>query len=137
MNVSSKRDLSIVKIVLVITFISLGLILLFFNQNPIDLFLGVFFLLIGLYSLIYLVKANKSLNSYSNLTNYDERSEINRLKAADISFKFLFISINTLIVFYAVNPVTIEIFLAFLSPIMAFAFIIYFSYYYWNERRIE
>jgi hypothetical protein len=137
MNVISKGNPSIVKILMVIIFITLGLILLYLNQNLIDLFLGAFFLLIGLFLAFYLVKAKKSFNSYSNLTNYDERSEINRLKASDLSFKFLLVTINAIILFNALNPVSIEVFLAFLSSLMAFAIILYFSFYHWNERRIE
>ncbi|MHA2104719.1 MAG: hypothetical protein ACW981_14930 [Candidatus Hodarchaeales archaeon] len=138
MNKNYKRKLSLLYLFLIVVlFISLGLTLLYFNQNPVDLLLGAFFLILGLFFMLYLIKTNKSLNSYSNLSNYDERSEINRLKAADISFKFLFVSINVLILLQAVNPVPVEIFLAFLSPIMAFAIILYFSYYYYHERSIE
>lgn len=138
MNQKNNRKLSLVYLFfIVILFISIGLILLYFNQNPIDLLLGAFFLILGISFMLYLIKTNKSVNSYSSLTNYDERSEINRLKAADISFKFLFVSINALILFQALNPVSVEVFLAFLSPIMAFAIILYFGNYYWNERRTE
>ena len=134
MNINKKKKNSIVKILLVIFFISIGLILLYFNNNLIELLFGSFFLILGLFLFLYYIK---SRNSDSNSTNFDERSEINRLKAADLSFKFLFITINGLLLLYAFNPVTIEIFLAFLSPIMAFAIIIYFCYFYWNEIRTE
>lgn len=134
MDINKKNKYSFVKVLLITFFISIGLILSYFNSNLIELFLGSFFLILGVLLFLYYIKFR---NSATNLTNFDERSEINRLKAADFSFKFLFLTINGLLLFYFLNPVNIEIFLALLSPLIAFSIIIYFSYFYWNERRIE
>ena len=137
MNINKKRELTIIKMLLVIFFIFLGSILLYFNNNSIELLLGAFFLILGVIIFLYFIKTTRSSNLNPNLTDFDERSEINRLKAADLSFKFLFLTINGLLIIYALNPITIEIFIALLSPLMAFAIVIYFGYYYWNERGIE
>ena len=136
MNFKLKTSNFLVKASITILFISTGLLLLYFIQNIIDLILGIFFLSVGTILLLYLIKANKSLDSYSKATNFDERSEINRLKASDLSFKFLFVSINILILVYALNPIPVEIFVAFLSPLLAFSIIIYLGYFYWHEKEM-
>ena len=133
MNNHTQEKFSFLKPILILIFISLGLLLLYFNQNTIELTLGAFFILLGI---IIFFKGRKT-NLSSNLVSYDERSELTRLRGADLSFKFLFITINILIILFTLNPAKLEVFFAFLGPIMAVSIVIYFGYYYWNERMSE
>ena len=127
----------LVKLLIIIFFISIGLLLLLFNRNEIELSFGVIFLFVGLILLYYFIKNNPVQNKTLKPVSYDERSEINRLRASDLSFRFMFISINLLIILYALNWVPDNIIIVFLGPIVGLSVIIYFMYFYLTERQVE
>lgn len=134
---TKKRIFNPIKITIMILFLILGLILLYINQNIIELSLAILFIVISLILFLITIRNNNLFNS-STLTNqYDERSELTRLRGADLSFKFLFVSLSIIIIVFALYPSSSEVFLAFLGPILAFSILIYMTYFYWNERSTE
>ena len=66
---------------------------------------------------------------------HDERSERNRLKAAEVGFRFLFVSLLILILFNAMNIIDEIIFVAMTGPIIAIGVTLYYIGYYWFEQR--
>ncbi|MFW9992781.1 MAG: hypothetical protein ACFFD4_12095 [Candidatus Odinarchaeota archaeon] len=66
---------------------------------------------------------------------HDERSAINRLKAADIGFRFYFTAFSVMIFLYALDLFDEIIFVSLTGPVVAAGTVLYFYFYYSYERR--
>lgn len=137
MGLQERQNKFFGKLFIIIFFICIGLLLLLFNNNEIELLFGASFFGIGILLLYFFVKSSFTIPRESHIISYDERSEINRLKASDISFRFLFIAISLLLVLYALNWVPDHVIIILLGPIVGLSIIIYFLYFYWSEKQVE
>ena len=134
MNKPTKISYTI-KLFIVLILISIGLFSIYFNNNFVELSLGIFLLFLGVIFLFLFMNKNKKIKKLQNTFDYDERSEINRLKASDISFKFIFVSINLLFILNGLNWIPDNILVAFLGPISAISILLYITFFYWTEKR--
>lgn len=130
------RQSEIIKLFIVLILISTGLLTIYYQVNLVELSLGVFLLFIGIITLFFFINKNRNISKHQNTFEFDERSEINRLKASDISFKFIFISINILFILNGLNWIPANIIVAFLGPISAISILLYIGLFFWTERRI-
>lgn len=135
MNRSSKIS-DTIKLLIALILISIGLISIYFNNNLVELSLGIFLLFIGVIFLFFFMNKNKKIRKLQNNFDYDERSELNRLKASDLSFKFIFVTINILFILNGLNWIPDNILVAFLGPLIAISILIYIGFFFWSEKRL-
>ena len=119
----------------IIVFILIAVVGLFSSNNIIDQLLRGFFVIPGMIILFLSFREFKVKRTTKLIIKHDERSKINRLKAADLAFKFLFVSLATLIVLNAVNLINEIAFVAMTGPIIAIGVSFYFICFYWFEKR--
>ncbi|MFW9780511.1 MAG: hypothetical protein ACFFE8_16845 [Candidatus Heimdallarchaeota archaeon] len=113
----------------------MGLFSFFSSINTLDQLLGGFLIIPGLMILIYSYREFKYRRKGVIAIRHDERSEINRLKAADGAFRFFFVSLAFLILINGIGIIDEVIFVALTGPIVAVGIIIYYIEFYWAERR--
>jgi zinc transporter ZupT len=103
-----------------------------------DLFyqvLSVFLIIPGTLILLYSFREFKNRQVEKPHIKHDERSEKNRLKAADLGFRFLFVIFLILILLNAIKVINEIVFVAVTGPIIAVGITLYYIGYYWFERR--
>jgi Ca2+/Na+ antiporter len=125
----------VIPILLGVTLILMGVLGLFSSENTLDILLSGFFVIPGTLLLLYSFTEFKQRQKRVSIIRHDERSEINRLKATDWSFRFLYISLMILIVLNAINLVDNIVFVALTGPIIAVGISLHYFLYYWYERR--
>ncbi len=103
-----------------------------------DLFyqlLSGFLIIPGILILLYSFKEFKHRRESQLTIKHDERSERNRLRAAELAFRFFFVSLSILILLNAMNVINEIIFVAVTGPIIAVGVTLYYLGYYWFEQR--
>jgi len=125
----------VIPILLGVVLILMGVLGLFTSENALDILLSGFFIIPGTLLLLYSFKQFKQRQKKVSIIRHDERSELNRLKATDWSFRFLYISLLVLIVLNAINLVNNIVFVALTGPIIAVGITLHYFLYYWYERR--
>lgn len=128
----------VIPILLSVALILMGVLGLFTSENTLNILLSGFFIIPGTLLLLYSYKEFKKRQKRQkrvSIIRHDERSEKNRLKATDWSFRFLYISLMVLIVLNAINLVNNIVFVALTGPIIAVGISLHYFLYYWYERR--
>ena len=125
----------VIPILLGVILILIGVLSLFTSENTLDILLSGFLIIPGTLLLLYSFKEFKQRHKRVQIIRHDERSELNRLKATDWSFRFLYISLMVLIVLNAINLVNNIVFVALTGPIIALGITLHYFLYYWYERR--
>jgi len=125
----------VIPILLSVALILMGVLGLFTSENTLNILLSGFFIIPGTLLLLYSFKQFKQRQKKVSIIRHDERSELNRLKATDWSFRFLYISLLVLIVLNAINLVNNIVFVALTGPIIAVGITLHYFLYYWYERR--
>ncbi|MFX0015968.1 MAG: hypothetical protein ACFFB2_16110 [Promethearchaeota archaeon] len=97
--------------------------------------LSGFLIIPGSLILYYSIREFRNRRVGKLIIKHDERSEKNRLKAADLGFRFLFISLLILILFNAMNLINEIIFVAITGPVISIGITLYYLGYYWFEQR--
>ncbi len=97
--------------------------------------LSGFLILPGTLILLYSIREFKHRQGERRGIKHDERSERNRLQAADVGFRFLFVSLLILILLNALKVINEIIFVAVTGPIIAIGVTVYYLGYYWFEQR--
>ena len=97
--------------------------------------LSGFLIIPGTLILLYSFREFKHRRERKVIIKHDERSERNRLKAADLGFRFLFVSLLILILLNAMNVINEIVFVAVTGPIIAVGVTLYYLGYYWFEQR--
>ena len=96
--------------------------------------LSGFFIMPGIIILLYSFREFKHRQKGAANIKHDERSEINRLKATDLSFRFLLISLMALIALNGAKIIDDTVFVALTGPILAVGITLYYITNYWYER---
>ena len=125
----------VIPILLSFGLILLGVLGLFTSETTLDILLSGFFIIPGILILLYSFKEFTQRQKGVLIIMHDERSETNRLKATDWSFRFLYISLMVLIVLNAINLVNNVVFVALTGPIIAVGITLHYFLSYWYERR--
>ncbi|WP_455465227.1 hypothetical protein [Candidatus Hodarchaeum mangrovi] len=115
--------------------ITMGILGILFGEETLDRLLGGFLIIPGVFILLHSITEAKNRHERRLIIKHDERSIINRLKAADLAFRFLFITLALLIVLNALKIINEIIFVAITGPIVALGVLCYNISFYWFERR--
>ncbi len=94
-----------------------------------------FLIIPGMLILLYSFKEFKHRQEGQLKIKHDERSERNRLRAAELAFRFFFVSFLILILLNAMNVINEIIFVAVTGPIIAVGVTLYYLGYYWFEQK--
>ena len=113
----------------------IGFFGLFLLGDPFYQLLSVFLIIPGILILLYAFKQFKDRREGQLTIKHDERSERNRLRAAELGFRFFFVSLLILILLHAMNVINEIIFVAVTGPIIAMGVTLYYVGYYWFEQR--
>jgi hypothetical protein len=127
--------LLLVPAMLGLIFILIAVLGVFSSKNIDDQLFSGFFLIPGTLILLLSFREFKVRREGKLIIKHDERSEINRLKATDWGFKFLFVSLMILIVLNTLNIIDEIVFVAMTGPVIAIGVAISFIGFYWFERR--
>ncbi|MFX1284843.1 MAG: hypothetical protein ACFFB5_14375 [Promethearchaeota archaeon] len=118
-----------------ITIISIAVLGIFTQDDIFYQLLSGFLVIPGAIILLYSLREFKNRLLGKAIIKHDERSERNRLKAADLGFRFLLVSLLILILLDAMNVINEIIFIAVTGPIIAVGVTLYYIGYYWFEQR--
>lgn len=113
----------------------IGVIGIFSSDNNFDQLLSGFMIIPGSFILFYSFREFKHRREGKFITKHDERSEVNRLKAADGAFRFYFVTLALLILLNALDVIDEIVFVAMTGPIIAAGVTSYYLGYFWFERR--
>jgi len=127
--------LLIIPILLSIFLIIMGVFEILLGEETLDQLLGGFLIVPGVFILLHSLRETKNRHERRLIIKHDERSIINRLKAADLAFRFLFLTLALLIVLNALKIINEIIFVAITGPIIALGVLCYNIGFYWFERR--
>jgi len=127
--------LLIIPILLSIFLIIMGVFEILLGEETLDQLLGGFLIVPGVFILLHSLREAKNRHERRLIIKHDERSIINRLKAADLAFRFLFLTLALLIVLNALKIINEIIFVAITGPIIALGVLCYNIGFYWFERR--
>lgn len=138
MSIESQRQKSyllVVPALIGIANILIGVLWFFSLEDMFYQLMSGFLIIPGSLLLFYSLSEFKNRRVGKVNIRHDERSERNRLKAAEVGFRFLFVSLLILILFNAMNIIDEIIFVAMTGPIIAIGVTLYYIGYYWFEQR--
>ena len=113
----------------------MGIFNFLFGEESLEKLLGGLLFIPGVFILLNSLREVKDRHERRIVIKHDERSIINRLKAADLAFRFLFLSLALLIVLNALKIINEIIFVAITGPIIAMGVLCYNLGFYWFEKR--
>ena len=105
------------------------------SDNTLDQLVITFILFPGIFLILHTLKELKDLRTKAYVIKYDERSAINLLRAADISFRFFFLTLSLLILFHAIGLINQLVLVSILGPVVAGGVMCYYLSYYWFEKK--
>jgi len=138
LSIESQRQKSyllVVPALIGIANILIGVLWFFSLEDMFYQLMSGFLIIPGSLLLFYSLSEFKNRRVGKVNIRHDERSERNRLKAAEVGFRFLFVSLLILILFNAMNIIDEIIFVAMTGPIIAIGVTLYYIGYYWFEQR--
>ena len=105
------------------------------SDNTLDQLVSAFMLFPGIFLILHTLRELKDLRTKAYVIKYDERSAINLLRAADISFRFFFLTLSLVILFHAIGLINQLVLVSILGPVVAGGVLCYYLSYYWFERK--